>query len=328
MKDLNTLDVPRSFTPILGDARSPEELVKATGCTLDEAQYIFELSTRCETYKNSDLQLSKNMSTKRRFLRGKPDTRAHLTDKRTSVAGLPPKTTISLGEEAQGASTVELRKLLGASTSKTAAPLPAEQSAAASVSQATEAPPSPEEVKARNRQTVRPTGTTMTPFGGKAKGWGNNTVVVGMDAEVQRKKLAQLREEKTQALKADPTRLTKGPAIGRASDFVPLSQLVEAKTPWLQLSPAVKAAMRNLQLTQNILESWYSGQNRIYSSLQAKTWDDLTEIQRKSASLLGLEGPNWNALASVLSTSVRAQQELRKSPTKHNVNNVAMKSGA
>lgn len=41
--------------------------------------------------------------------------------------------------------------------------------------------------------------------------------------------------------------------IGRSSDFVPLSDIVANKMTWIALPPAMKAALRNLQVTPNIL---------------------------------------------------------------------------
>ncbi|MCC6806484.1 MAG: hypothetical protein IT381_03595 [Deltaproteobacteria bacterium] len=321
LRQLNELPTPRGLGPITGGITNPEELAQKLGCSVDQAKILVAIEQQVEDNKR-DLGIQKNLSTKRRSLRGKPDSRPHLKEKRSDGPTGHTKTTIALSEDAARSSTGSLRQLLGRSGAATKT----EASASAETEASTTAtpPPTREEVAARNSQAFRPTSSTMNTRAGRMQ-WGNNTIQVGMDAEVQRKKLAKMREEKAETLKADPTKLSKGPRIG--TDFSPLSDIVANNTPWVQLKPGVKAALRNLQITPNILESW-QGNKPIYSTLQAKEWDSLNEIQRKSAQLVSLTPDNWNALASVLSAAMKNPQEIRRGPTKINLTQVTAKGNA
>lgn len=325
LRQLNDLDVPRGFSAVIGTAKNAQELAEKLGCSPEEAEYIMELNERCEDYKNKDLQIAKKTSAKRRTLRNKPEARADRKEKRAEGAPITNRMTIALSEDEARSSTSTLKKLLatGGATSKTTAPTEGPDTGTTTSTPA----PTKEEVAARNSQTFKASGTSMQVGGARMKGWGNNTIAVGMDKETRIKELAKKREVVQAKLANDPTKV-RGGLIGKSSDFVPLSDIVANKTPWIQLSPAVKAALRNLQITPNILESWQTPKP-IYSQLQAKPWGELKEIQWKSAQLVGLSQVNWDALAGVLSTAVqKGQRQVTGKKFDPELEKVKMKGGA
>ncbi len=295
LKQLNELETSRSLAPLKGNFKTPQEFATHHKCTLEVAEHVFRLDTEVERHRSQDLQLSKLTAAKRRSLRGKPERLTERMDKRAPGAVLPAKTTITLSDDAATTSTASLKKMLAKSgtPTKTQAAEPGEASVTAA--------PTKEEIKSRNsQQTVRPGSITM----GGLKNWGNNAMPqLGLDPN-QKQKLAKMREDKIEAARQNPELVKGGPMIGRASDFLALSEVVANETTWRDLSPGMKAALRNLQITPNILDSWRTNKP-VYSSLQARPWEELKEIQRKSAQLVSLSAENWNALASSLSSAIK-----------------------
>jgi hypothetical protein len=74
---------------------------------------------------------------------------------------------------------------------------------------------------------------------------------------------------------------------------------VSPQALWPTLTPEIQEALRSLSLSPGLLETWATGPAGA-SQPQATVWASLSDVQRRSATLLGIDPGTWDALVSVL----------------------------